>query len=280
VKIFNRLLLVLLVLVFSFISYYYLNESNRKFLSVAFLDVGQGDSIFIETPNGVQLLIDTGATSVSIRKLSEILPFYDRNIDMVLVTHFDLDHVGSLLNILKKYDVDWYFRSHILEDSKLFLTVEELTKDFEVNLRVLNAGDRIYLGEEIYLDVLWPPKDEFNDRNDASVVIRLVYLDVSFMFTGDISKVIEKTIIGAVNIDIDVLKIGHHGSKTSSDRMFLETLSPEYAVISVGEGNKYGHPDKEVISLLEELGIETLSTSSSGTILFQTNGREVWLINP
>jgi len=272
------LLVVSAVFIFTFLN----NEKSRTFLTVAFLDIGQGDAIFIETPNGNQVLIDAGPTSAVVRKVSEIIPFYDRSIDLLIVTHYDLDHAGGFPEILKRYQVGGYATSNQPEDGGLYLEVEELSKKERSDRLFLKAGDRIILDrpENIYLDILWPPSsEEIEDRNDASVVARLVYRDTSFMLTGDAPQEVEERILSATDTDmsVQVLKVGHHGSRTSTSEKFVSELKPKYGVVSAGLDNKFDHPHDEVLKVFKENKTIVLETFISSTIVFQSDGKSVWL---
>ncbi|HRY30782.1 MAG TPA: ComEC/Rec2 family competence protein [Candidatus Paceibacterota bacterium] len=273
-------LLVFAIFVFSILRH----ERARKFLTVAFLDVGQGDSIFIETPGGRQVLIDGGPTSSVTRPLSKLLPFYDREIDLIISSHSDLDHIGGFPEIFKRFQVKRYATSDKKDAADLYLELEKLSEKEKADRIFLKSGDRIILDGEsnIFLDVLWPEDaDSASDNNDASIVVRLVFGSESFILTGDASASVESELISRL-IDPDflranVLKVGHHGSKTSTSQSFLDLVNPEYAVISVGLDNKFGHPDVETVSLLIDKNIKIFQTIDSGSIIFETDGKSLWV---
>jgi competence protein ComEC len=261
--------------------YYFLNEDNREYLRVIFLNVGQGDSIFIEAPNGKQVLIDGGESSVVIRELSKVLPFYDKSIDMLIATHSDLDHIGGFPNVFKRYNVDIYSSSSKSANSGTYLELEKLSKKEQSDRIYLSAGDTIILDEEsdIKLIILWPPKGvEFEDSNSSSIVSKLTYGETSFLLTGDAGKEEELSLL-KMNIDSDVLKLGHHGSRNSSSELFISQVSPEYSIVSAGEGNKFGHPHSEVLNILKENKTEVLETSVLGSIIFKSDGNKIELVN-
>jgi len=269
-----------------FIYSVYFQESSRKYLTVAFLDVGQGDSIFIEAPNGNQILIDGGPTASVVRQLSKYIPFYDRSINMIISTHSDLDHIGGFPEIFKRYKIGKYITSDKKDSADLYLELEKLNETEKADRIFLQSGDRIILDEKrnIYLEALWPKdSNSANDNNDTSVVVKLIYGKKSFLLTGDASTLVESEIISYLGDDLsksilnsDILKIGHHGSKTSSSDQFVRYVSPEYSIISVGKDNKFGHPDKEVIDFLDQEKIKILETSIFGSIVFETDGESVW----
>lgn len=274
-----------------FQTFFYLKtEKNRiesGLLRVVFLDIGQGDSIFIEAPNGNQILIDTGATSAVVRRLSSVMPFYDRNIDMVIATHFDLDHVGGFPDIFKRYEVVAYTTSDEKEDTALYNEVENKAKQNKSDRIFVAAGDRVIIdsSKNIYMDILWPPATEdFPDRNDASVVARIVYGETAFVLTGDAPQFVEEKIATVLRgqIDSEVIKVGHHGSRTSTAMNFVSAINPQFAIISVGADNKFGHPHPETIETLQKYAestnqeIQILNTAESGSVTLLSNGEKIW----
>lgn len=253
-----------------------LRADRQGELTVAFLDVGQGDAIYIEAPNGNQMLIDGGAGSGAVlRALGRVMPFYDRSLDLVLATHPDQDHVGGLPAVLGRMNVDGVVTTENVSGTGAYAAFEEAIR-IEQSQRILaRAGTRIVLDRGVVLEILFPDRNARGwETNMGSVVARLSYGDTSFLFTGDSPQVIEKYLTKSKGggLHSDVLKLGHHGSRTSSAREFLSAVDPEYAVISAGKDNKYGHPHKEVIDLTKEFKISTLNTVDRGTIVFRTDG--------
>lgn len=279
-----------------FIFDYIHTENSREFLTVAFLDIGQGDSIFIEAPNGIQVLIDSGPTATVIRQLSNVLPFYDRSLDLIIATHHDSDHTAAFPEIIKRYRISQYASSPNDDDDGLFFEIEDLIQHEGADRLTLTAGDRITLDDErgIYINVLWPPENSLiEDNNESSVVTQVIYGDTSFMLTGDLGQDGECQIVasngGLLNIRSQVLKAGHHGSKTSTSKEFLESVAPEFIIISAGKDNKFGHPHDEVLQTIEswrtnynddttdDLSVEIMETFKYGNIIFQSDGENVWL---
>ncbi len=275
-----RFLFVGFLVLCAVFSWYAVFAENRDGLAVYFLDVGQGDAIFIQAENGNQVLIDGGQNKAVIQELSKVMPFYDRSIDLVIETHPDSDHIGGLVDVLKRYSVGLVMESGVESDSAEY---QELTKILEQkNIKTILAyeGMRINLSEDVYLSILFPITDVSNwDPNDASIVAKLVYGDTSFLLTGDSPQKIEKYLasVDPEGLDVDVLKVGHHGSKTSSSEIFIGYTSPEYAVISVGKDNRYGHPHQEVLDILNKFGVQILRTDEMGTITFKSDGENVSL---
>ena len=247
-------------------------------LTVAFLDVGQGDAIYVEAPNGNQLLIDGGPGRQTLRVLGSVMPFWDRSLDLVLATHPDQDHVGGLPTVLERMRVDSVITTENTSGTGAYGAFEKAIID-KRPLRILaRRGERIILDRGVVLEILFPDRSARGwETNTGSIVARLTYGNESFLFTGDSPQPIEKYLVGknGGSLHSTVLKLGHHGSRTSSSKIFLAAVSPEYAVISAGLNNKYGHPHKEVLALLDELKIPHLSTIDHGTISFKTNGTDM-----
>lgn len=269
----------LLVLAAIFVWYAVFAES-RDGLTVAFLDVGQGDAIFIEAPNGNQVLIDGGPNKAVLRQLSKIMPFYDRSIDMIIESHPDSDHINGLVEVLKRYKVGLIMESGVKSNNSAYKEIESLTEQKNIQRILARRDIRINFGDGIYMDILFPDRDVSGlDTNDASVAARLVYGENEFLFTGDSPQKIENYLVSldAKNLKSDVLKIGHHGSRTSTSEQFLGYVDPQYAVISVGKDNKYGHPYQEVLELLNQFKISILRTDESGTIKIKSDGENIKL---
>ncbi|KKQ67999.1 MAG: hypothetical protein A3F95_01300 [Candidatus Nealsonbacteria bacterium RIFCSPLOWO2_12_FULL_39_31] len=265
--------------IFVWLGVYY--ESGQKLLRVDFFAVGQGDSMFIETPKGRQVLIDGGPDATVLEKLAKEMLFYDRTIDLVILTHPEKDHVFGLLEVLKKYEIKNILWTGAVRDTVEWQEWSRLIKEAGAKIKIARAGERVVLQKKplIYLDILFPfeslEEKEFKDSNDTSIVARLVFGENSFLFTGDATIKTEKDLIAEnVFLDSDVLKVAHHGSKTSSSENFLKTVSPEIAIIEVGE-NSYGHPTSEVLATLKQFGIHILRTDQDGDIKIVSDGEEV-----
>ena len=244
-------------------------------LTVAFLDVGQGDSMYIEAPNGNQILIDGGPGASTLRALGGVMPFYDRSLDLVIATHPDQDHIGGLTAVLERMSVLGVMTSENTTDTGAYGAFEKIIQTKNLHRILARRGEKIILDQGVVLEILFPDRSTLGwDTNTGSIVARLSYGDESFLFTGDSPRSIEHYLVGkdGAHLKTNVLKLGHHGSRTSSSREFLSVVDPEYAVISAGRDNKYGHPNKDIVTLLEELKIPTLSTIDKGTVIFKTDG--------
>ncbi len=271
--------------------------SRRNFLEVDFFDVGQGDATFIRTPEGRQILIDGGPSSAILEKLGGSLPFWDRTLDLIILTHPENDHLLGLIEVLKNYEVGNILWTGIVRDTENYkewerLIAKEQGKEEKANIFIAKAGQKIYLSEQNpdqYVEILYPFEGlegkSFKDSNNTSIVNKLIFGENSFLFSGDIYKSAEKEILekgegeGEIDVDSDVLKISHHGSKTSSAEEFIVKVSPEVAVISAGKDNQYGHPSPETLEALEKYGITVLRTDAEGDIKIISNGQNL-TINP
>ncbi len=257
-------------------------STSDGILKVAFLDVGQGDAIFIETPNGNQILLDGGPNKKVLQQLSTLMPFYDRSIDMVIASHPDKDHIGGLPEVLKRYDIGIALESGASSNSSVFTALESIIKDKKIKHVLARRGQRIFLDKDIFIEVLFPNADVTEwDSNDASIIIRLVYNNISFMLTGDSPKKMERYLLSldGDKLNSTVLKLGHHGSKTSSSMDFVAYVKPEFAIVSAGKDNRYGHPHKEVVDIIKRFGIPMYSTIESGTIIFKTDGENINIVD-
>jgi len=250
-------------------------KGDGKTLKVVIFDIGQGDSIFIQSPTGKQVLIDGGPDATVLRRLAAEMGYFDRTLDMVVATHEDRDHVGGLPDVFSHYRVGTFLRTENQGASAEAHIIDDVTKIGGSQIVYARRGMTFDLGASTTLTVLFPDRDPTNlEPNTSSIVAKLTYGTKSFLFTGDSPQVIEKYLISldAAGLRSDVLKLGHHGSRTSSSREYLEAVHPEYGVVSSGRNNRYGHPHKEVVDLLRELGINMPNTAVEGNIVFETDG--------
>ncbi len=249
-------------------------------LTVRFLDVGQGDAVFIETPDGVQVLIDGGPDGTVIRELGKVMSFFDRTIDVVVATHPDKDHIGGLVDVLERFQVPLIITTENVSDTAVSRLFEERVSEEAAEIVLARRGQQISLGASTTLAILYPesnPRDL--ESNASSVVAKLIHGSTAFMLTGDSPKRIEEylVLVEGEHLGSDVLKVGHHGSRTSTSDLFLAEVQPTYAVISSGQDNSYGHPHLEVTDALFNAGVETFATAELGTITFYSDGHSVWV---
>jgi competence protein ComEC len=261
-----------------------LNMPDDK-LHVSILDVGQGDAILIQTPSHQNILIDGGPSPRAIDlELSKKLPFWDRTVDLVILTEPQADHMTGLIEVLRNYKVKQIFEPDIAYNSTTYQQWLSLVKSEEAEHKIAHASQKIELGDGIKVDVLHPPspllQGTSDDVNNNSLALRLSWNRVSFLFTSDIGKEAEWYLIAQrANLKSTVLKVAHHGSLTSTSEQFLAAVNPEIAVISVGTDNRFALPRAEVVDrLVTRVGSDRLYlTSTHGTIEFITDGNGLWL---
>lgn len=248
-------------------------------LEVSFLDIGQGDAIYIRTPSGHDMLIDGGPTDTVLEKLSGVMSYFDTHLDMVVATHPDADHITGLIPVLKHYDVDHIISSPVMGHTGVFDELQKSIKDEGATVHVGAKGDVIDFGDGVHVKILYPYKSFFGnekDTNDASVSLVLTYGDESVLLTGDLPSTHEDDLVSdLLPHNVTVYKAGHHGSKYSSGDILLSYIRPEYSIISAGKDNKYGHPNPEALRRLESYSREVLSTIDYGTLHFYLDGSTV-----
>jgi competence protein ComEC len=253
-------------------------------LHVHILDVGQGDAILVTTPSGQQILVDGGPSpSALLSALGKRMPFWDRSIDLVVMTHADADHLTGLVEVLGRYEVDAWMDNGADASDMLYRQCLTLLDREAVPHLVASAGQRFALEEGIVMDVLHPEERLMThtraDDNNNSVVLRLSWGEASFLLTGDIEAEAEALLLRSGQpLRADVLKVAHHGSGGSSTAEFLREVDPAFAAISVGAENLAGHPAQEVLDRLAEVpGVTVLRTDEQGTIEFISDGRQLWV---
>lgn len=274
--------LALLCLISCMLWYVVVTHDNKGILTFAVLDVGQGDALFIESPTGVQVLIDGGPDDKLLLALPHVLPWYDRSIDMIVVTNPDLDHYSGFFSLLNRYSVMTSFEPGTISKTDTYKLLEKQIKNKHIAKVVATRGQRIDLGGGVYLEVLFPDRDVSGlSSNDGSLVMRLVYGETSVILQGDSTIKIEDYLesLDGESLKSTILKVGHHGSRTSTGERYVGAVQPEFAVISSGRDNTYGHPHKETLATLNADNIVTLSTCVMGTIVFHSDGTRFSLQN-
>ncbi|MDP2932778.1 MAG: MBL fold metallo-hydrolase [bacterium] len=268
------LFLLAIMLALVWIAVFSLRPDNK--LHVEFFDVGQGDAAFITTPQKVQVLIDGGPGTAVLPKLGKAMPFFDRTIDLVILSHPHADHLSGLIEVLKRYKVKRVLYNTTTHNSEAYKAFQKILSEKNISAIIAEAGQRIVLDEYTVLDTLFPPQaiqgQLFDDLNESSVVNRLSFGQNHLLFTGDAPKTEEQAILTAgLPVAAEVLKIGHHGSRYSTGLEFLQQIRPTYAVIPVGK-NSYGHPDPATLATLESEKIDYLRTDEKGDIKFLCDG--------
>ncbi len=251
--------------------------TNDGVLTFTVLDVGQGDALFIESPTGIQVLVDGGPNRTVTKEVSRVMSFFDRHIDMLVVTHADRDHYEGLIPLLGKYKTDVILYSGTVSDSALYKSFEEVVSENSIKKVVARSGQVVDLGGGAYLQILFPDRDVSGlETNDASIVMKLVYGETSVMLQGDSPLKIEEYLISKNSeiLESDILKTGHHGSRTSTGESYVKAVSPKWAVVTAGEDNSYGHPHQEVVDTLNKYEVQILGTYDRGRIVFESDGKD------
>ena len=275
-----------IIKIFIIILLFFLFQFIPKNLEINFVDVGQGDCTFIVTPRNKTILIDGGGSSsdeFDVGK-STLLPYIlDKGytkIDYIFISHFDQDHVGGILSILQKIKVKKVIISKQEENSENYQKFLEIIKEKGVSVAIVKMGDRVKIENGIYFDILWPTSEQIqeNKLNNNSLVMKMYYHNFSILFTGDIEKEAEKKILETYKSEknklvSNVLKVAHHGSKTSTIKEFLDTVNPQIALIGVGKNNMFHHPSEEIIDKLKEYGAIIYRTDERGEITIRVNGK-------
>ncbi len=257
---------------------FFFASAETKFLTLTVADVGQGDGLIIITPSHQTILVDGGPKTDFDLQVAQRLPWFDRQIDLVVSTHPDSDHLTGLTSVLQHYQVKRIIYAGVKDDSKGYQAFLKLAQDKNTELVAVSAGDQVDLGHQVKIVVEAPvgscsgliPKVV----HDCNVVTKLIYDKTSALLTGD-TDFDEETAMVASKEDLhaQVLKVAHHGSHYATSESFLQAVNPKYAVISVGANNHYGHPSASVISELKDAGVATYRTDQLGAVVFTSDGQ-------
>lgn len=251
------------------------NNTNitNNLLKIHYIDVGQGDSTFIELPNNETMLIDTGEREYYDTINSYINKLGYKKINYVIGTHPHTDHIGSLEYIVKNYDIENIYLPKASNNTQTFLRLLQSIKDKELSVNTAKSGLYILNNDDLKIKIIAPNSDSYENLNNYSIVIKIEYRNKSFLFMGDAEVLSEKEITD--NVKSDVIKVGHHGSTTSSSSTFINKVKPKFAIISVGKNNSYNHPHKEIINRYKELGAKVYRTDELGTIVLESDGTNI-----
>ncbi|MEK7551758.1 MAG: MBL fold metallo-hydrolase [Patescibacteria group bacterium] len=259
-------------------------STDDKNLHLVYCDVGQGDAIYIKTPNGKDVLVDGGPNDKVLDCLTKHMPFWDRTIDLMVATHPDADHITGLVSVLERYTVLHFVTSNTLKETGIYKRLVEAIKNEGLKPRYVYQNDKIDFGDGVVSNIYWPRESAFTEFNniakvnELSVVQLVSFGDFQALLTGDAGFSVQDRLLGLIS-DVDVLMLPHHGSKTGVSESFISTLKPSLSVISVGSKNRYGHPTTFILSLLAKYKIKTLRTDKVGEIEVVSNGETFWLSN-
>lgn len=270
------ILSVLFVLLSSTLVYQNITYNDKK-LHIVVCDVGQGDAIFIRTPNGSDILIDSGPDEKVLSCLTKHMPFWDRDIEIAILTHPDADHITGFIDVIKRYKVIHLYTSKVQKDTAVYSQFLKTLEDYKIRQNYLWQGDQFTFKDGLTMETLWPtPQWEGLTTNSFSVAGLLTYKNFKVLLTGDLDAGEVSQVSGLAG-DINFLKVPHHGSRFGLTSEILNILSPEIAVISVGK-NSYGHPTEFILDLLKSLNIKTLRTDQMGDIEIVSDGK-TWKVN-
>lgn len=268
-------LVLILANLFFWLRFY--QNSSRDFLSFSALDIGQGDAIFIEDQAGHQILIDGGPAQKILEELPKYLRLSDRFIDLIILTHPHADHLAGLVEVAKRYQIGGVLESGAVYQSAVYTEWHRLLTKQNIPVIPARAGEVIKLAGDVRLEILAPLATwtgrEAPEIHDSMVVARLVVATSTglALFTGDMEQDLEQKLLArGVDVSARVLKVGHHGSRTSTGERFLEKVRPDYAIISLGKDNRYGHPHQITLDTLSKLNIKILRTDEVGSVDFRT----------
>lgn len=264
---------------------YYLNADDtptgsapNATLDVLVIDVGQADSILVTMSTGEAMLIDAGDSSSKEAIFEELDERNISKIDFLVATHPHADHIGGMQSVIERYDIGMIYMPDMTSESKTYKNLKQTIDDKDIPVTEAYAGEQFSLGAA-QCTIVSPGKDDDIDANNESVVIFLDYMDTECLFTGDMEEKAEEEVLAdGYMIDADILKVAHHGSSTGTSEDFLDAVSPDYAVISCGEGNTYGHPHEQTLDMLSKYGLDPYRTDISGDILFTSDGHTIQVV--
>ncbi|ACQ54292.1 ComEC/Rec2 family competence protein [Clostridium botulinum] len=249
------------------------NKSNE--LKVHYIDVGQGDSILVQTKDK-NILIDAGTRKSSDNLINYLKKQHIKKLDYVIATHPHEDHIGGMPKVIDEFEISNFYAPKKTANTKIFKDMILQLKKKNLKINIAKKGISLDLSNDSSLDFLAPVKDNYENTNDSSAVVKLTHGNTKFLFTGDAEKTSEKDILNSnEDLSSNVLKVGHHGSHSSSSKEFLDKINPKIAIISCGKNNDYGHPHKETMKELKKRNIEVYRTDIDGTILLTSDGENI-----
>jgi len=275
--------ILIVVLLFIFLFYKILvSEKRGDELRVSFLNIGQGDSSLIQTMDGKNILIDGGPDDSVIFELSKELSWFDRTIDLMILTHPHADHISGLTEVIERYDVRKILYTGVPHSSPTYIHWLKLVQEKKIPITIISKSQTIELTEDCFIEILYPISSLLNldvsNLNNTSVVLKLVHGETKFLFTGDIESETESELLrSGIDLSADVLKVAHHGSDTSTSLEFLKAVRPEFAVMQVGEDNKFNHPSIRILKRLERMNVEIFRNDIDGTVRFKSDGKNIFL---
>ena len=258
-------------------------NSEDQQLEVYFFDVGQGDSAMIKKGDW-EMLIDGGPGDLVLEKIGECLPFTDRNIEVVVLSHAHADHVDGLAKVLERYDVGQVYFNGSVHTAPGYLQFLKLIKDKNIPATIIDKPQELSFIDNLKLEIFAPQHSFYQvrpkDINNSSLVFKLVHGSSSALFMGDFEDEESLLLLSSIQLKSEILKVGHHGSTNANDRLFLRAVSPSFAVISAGKDNSFGHPHYRTLHYLKEIGSKIMRTDEDGDIKFISSGQGFRLSQP
>ena len=250
-------------------------ESEYSGMIVTYLNVGQGDSELIQV-NGINMLIDAGTNAGANDLVKDLKNRGIKTIDIAIATHPHEDHIGGMDEVLENFDVKSFYAPKVAHTTKTYENMLKAVKNEGLKIKQIKEGTKIDLGKDTEVQVYSPVKSQYEELNNYSPVMKISYGQNSFMFTGDAESLVEKEILNEnKDLKADVLKLGHHGSHSSTSEEFLKAVDPSIAIVSCAKDNKYGRPHKETMSNLKKAGITVYETFRDGDITISSNGKKL-----
>lgn len=253
-------------------------EEFLRGMKVHFIDVGQGDSILIETPNKRTILIDGGPTESGGALLAYLKKEGVKKIDLLIATHPDFDHIGGLIPVLEKLKVKKVIDSGKLHSTRTYRNYLHLIRKKNIQFEIAEQNDYIQIDSKLIIQILNTFDRNKKDNNEASIVLKMHHGDVSFLFMADAEIEQEKDLMKQYDLEADILKVGHHGSNTSTSRAFVEAVQPQVAMLTYSRTNKFGHPVSRVVRNLQREKVHIYSTSTFGSTVLWSNGQYYFIM--
>lgn len=256
-------------------------QFSDKNLHIYFLDVGQGDSIYARKMNNFDLLIDGGPNSKVLSELGIVMPFWDHEIDYIILTHPHADHISGLIEVIKRYQVGQILATDAVTATNEYQEFLKLVKERNIPFRLVRTGDEFVLDSKVKLNIFWP-NYSFSDRkinnlNNTSIVAKLSYNNFSVLFTGDAESEVQLKLLAISDkLLATILKVPHHGSKNGGNQEFFQAVNPKISVICVGKNNMFGHPTKFTLDLLKSINSQIYRTDQNGRVEIISDGQTFW----
>ena len=278
IKIISGLIIIVLILLG-----YLLFQELDKNLQVIFFDVGQGDAILIKTPNNQKILIDGGPDNIIVNKIGRYFNFFDKTIDLMILTHAHSDHLVGLVEVLKRYQVKKVLYNGAVHTTPEYFEWLRLIKEKKISLEIAKTGQEFIFSSDLKLKIIYPLENltnkQFEDLNQTSIVSLLTFKNTNFLFMGDLPQAEEEEMLKSYpDLKAEIIKIGHHGSKYSTSDELLRAVDPKVAIIQVGKDNKFGLPALITLKKLERKNINILRTDQQGDIIIKSNNKRSWVV--